>query len=187
MGLIVEEIVEEWLRRRGFFTIRGVRVGNNEMDLLALRLTSGRPECWHYEVQGSFRAMSFITSLPREVQRATGKRPRNAANRPLPLLQEGVHEWVERKFRGARLEETRRALCRAEWKFAFVFTKVRHAEELPLIREHGIEVLPLDVILRQLESGERMEEGILQGAAGYDLVDLAHWEHFLGRGGDAHA
>ena len=33
MALLAEEIVEEWLNRQGYFTIRGVKVGVHEMDL----------------------------------------------------------------------------------------------------------------------------------------------------------
>lgn len=32
MALLAEELVQEWLNRAGFFTIRGVRLGVHEMD-----------------------------------------------------------------------------------------------------------------------------------------------------------
>lgn len=35
MALLGESLVEEWLNREGFFTIRGVKHGVGEMDLLA--------------------------------------------------------------------------------------------------------------------------------------------------------
>ena len=39
MALLAEEVVEEWLNRKGYFTIRGAKVGVPEMDLLAVRTT----------------------------------------------------------------------------------------------------------------------------------------------------
>jgi hypothetical protein len=36
MALLAEEIVEEWLNRNGYFTIRGIKLGVQEIDLLAL-------------------------------------------------------------------------------------------------------------------------------------------------------
>ena len=33
MALLAEELVEEWLNRHGYFTIRGVKLGVHEMDL----------------------------------------------------------------------------------------------------------------------------------------------------------
>ena len=37
MALLAESLVEEWLSRSGFFTIRGVKHGVGEMDLLAVQ------------------------------------------------------------------------------------------------------------------------------------------------------
>jgi len=39
MALLAEEVVEEWLNRKGYFTIRGVKVGVDEIDILAIRPT----------------------------------------------------------------------------------------------------------------------------------------------------
>jgi hypothetical protein len=36
LALFAEALVEEWLNRKGYFTIRGVKVGNSEIDLLAV-------------------------------------------------------------------------------------------------------------------------------------------------------
>ena len=36
MALLAEEIVEEWLNRQGFFTIRGIKQGTQEIDLLSV-------------------------------------------------------------------------------------------------------------------------------------------------------
>jgi hypothetical protein len=33
---MTEELVEEWLNRKGYFTIRGVKLCVQEMDLLAM-------------------------------------------------------------------------------------------------------------------------------------------------------
>jgi hypothetical protein len=37
MALLAEEIVEEWLNRDGWFTIRGIKIGVDEIDILAIR------------------------------------------------------------------------------------------------------------------------------------------------------
>jgi hypothetical protein len=54
MLLLAEVVVEEWLKRRGYFTIRGVKLGNDEMDILAIRqLSNGNIERRHIEVSAS--------------------------------------------------------------------------------------------------------------------------------------
>ena len=51
MALLGEEVVEEWLNRNGYFTIRGIKVGVDEIDILAIRPTPDRQhECRHIEV-----------------------------------------------------------------------------------------------------------------------------------------
>jgi len=37
MPRLGEEIVEEWLNRQGHFTIRGIKLGVDEIDILAIR------------------------------------------------------------------------------------------------------------------------------------------------------
>ena len=36
MALVAEALVEEWLNRKGYFTIRGAKIGQGEIDLLAV-------------------------------------------------------------------------------------------------------------------------------------------------------
>lgn len=50
MALIAEEVVEEWLNRKGFFSIRGIKLGVREMDILAVRHGEGGIDRRHYEV-----------------------------------------------------------------------------------------------------------------------------------------
>ena len=55
MALIDEQLVEEWLNRSNFFTIRGIKCWLGEIDLLAIRQQGDTKEFWHIEVQVSFR------------------------------------------------------------------------------------------------------------------------------------
>jgi hypothetical protein len=65
MALLAESLVEEWLNRDGFFTIRGVKPGVDETDPLAVRpQPDGRVIGWHVEVEVSFRPIGFIARKP---------------------------------------------------------------------------------------------------------------------------
>jgi hypothetical protein len=59
MALLAEELVEEWLNRNGYFTIRGIKLGVHEIDLLAIRINSGNIEARHIEVQASVHPISI--------------------------------------------------------------------------------------------------------------------------------
>lgn len=61
MSLLAEVVVEEWLNQQGYFTIRGAKLGNDEIDILALRvLSNGVIERRHIEVQVSIKPIGYI-------------------------------------------------------------------------------------------------------------------------------
>ena len=167
--MLAEEVVEEWLNRDGFFTIRGVKVGVYEMDILAIRpQADGGHQCRHVEVQASINPMSYITKVPAAVRRQTGVAPHNAKKRELPLLRKGVQEWVDAKFNLLEKVELRTRLCPGAWTKELVVGNVKYEEELSLLNEAGVTIHRLKDILEDMV-GKR---GMVRSAAGADLYDL---------------
>lgn len=167
MAILAEEIVEEWLNRKGYFTIRGVKLGVDEIDLLAAKfLASGKCECRHIEVQASMRPISYISRVPKSDQRK-GVRA-NSATRTNDQLVSGVSEWVETKFRKANKVELMRRLFPSPWTSELVLNNVKSAEEVELIRAHGITIHRLPGIIGEMSAGH----GEIQSAAGADFFDL---------------
>ncbi len=62
MSLVTETLVEEWLNRKGYFTIRGAKKGGAEMDLLAVSFHE--PDALHVEVSVSVHAIGYISGPP---------------------------------------------------------------------------------------------------------------------------
>ena len=153
MALLAEEIVEEWLNRNGYFTIRGIKVGLYEIDLLAIRKTGSEIERRHIEVQASFRPVSYITPLPKQVQKETGRAPYNARKRSHKELEAGVQEWVHSKFLMQQKCELRESLYPGKWRYELVVNIVRHPEELVYIEKQGVKILHLSNINRISLSG----------------------------------
>ena len=82
MALLSESLVEEWLNRGGFFTIRGIKHGLGELDLLGIRheavaLVVG----WHVEVQSSFRPIGYIARLTKDMARNANRIRTSSATR----------------------------------------------------------------------------------------------------------
>ena len=177
MSIIAEELVEEWLNIQGYFTIRGVRVGTGEMDLLAVQVLDGAYDCWHYEVSGSLRPMGYVSDLAKGLQKTTGKKARSAIRRGLADLKVGVDEWVQKKFLDPEKEKTRQSLWQATWRFGFVVAKVKHQEEIPLLEEHGIRIVWLREILKDLKRRRDSRQPPIQAASWSDLVDLVMLDH----------
>jgi len=182
MALLAEEIVEEWLNRQGYFTIRGIKLGVHEIDLLAVRHhAAGPPECRHLEVQASIRPISYISHVPKQSQ--LSGRPANSAKRSDSELVEGVTEWVQKKFRHPRKLAVMDMLCSGCWSSELVINNVKSQDEINLLRSHGITILHLRDIIQAL--AERNFP--LQSAAGSDFVELIHLGASDPKGGDGAA
>ncbi len=170
MALLAEELVEEWLNRQGYFTIRGTKVGVLEIDLLAIRPTTEGIECRHIEVQASINPVSYITKVPKEVQRQTGRAANSARSRNDNELREGVREWIAKKFDHPKKEKLRGLLAPGNWSRELVVNVVKHQRELELLAESGITIRYLTEIVNELKNLNHL----LNGAAGTHLVDLVN-------------
>jgi hypothetical protein len=81
MALIAETIVEEYHNYLGYFTIRGVKKGSDEMDLLAIKVSNkNKIEALHIEVQVSHKPVRYISDFIAELHVA-GRSTSHAANR----------------------------------------------------------------------------------------------------------
>lgn len=169
MALLAEEIVEEWLNRNGYFTIRGAKIGVHEIDLLAVKPTQGGWECRHIEVQASINPISYITAVPKKLQDELGRKGASAKKRPDDELQEGIREWIEKKFSNKRKAELRSVLAPGKWSRELVVYNVKHDREVELLKKAGIEILKLSEILQEMNYGGT----ILEKASGASLVELA--------------
>ena len=179
MALIAEEVVEEWLNQQGFFTIRGIKVGNEEMDILAAKFEGGKLDLRHYEVQASVRPVTYVSKVTKEVQKSKNRAKTSAKGRSNQELDQTVKEWVEGKFRHPDKIKRRNQLAKGKWSYHFVIYNLRDAEELSKIKKSRIKVVTLKEILRDFEALNKemkkrkdiRKEGIFT-AAGRDLMDL---------------
>ena len=168
MALLAEELVEEWLNRQGYFTIRGIKVGVDEIDLLALRFdVSGQPQCRHIEVQASIRPVSYVSKVPKKHLEA-GQVPSSAKARSPELLETCVKEWVFKKYRNPKKIKIIQELFPQKWKSELVANNVKYEEELGLIEKEGIRVIRLGTIIKQLNE----EKFRIKSASGADFADL---------------
>lgn len=168
MALLAEEIVEEWLNRNGYFTIRGIKLGVHEIDLLAIAVRGTTIEARHIEVQASIRPISYLCQLPKNIQKETGRSPMSMKHRSKEELKDGVEEWINKKFDQDSKKRLRKELYQGEWIYELVIHHVKFQEELDLIEERGIKIHHLDDIVISLSK----QDTLIQSASGTELVDL---------------
>ncbi len=139
MALLDEQLVEEWLNRQNFFTIRGIKCGVDEIDLLAIRPMPEGLECWHVEVQISYRPVGYIGG------------DTSARRRTPDQLRAGVVQWVEKKFTSLRkIQRRNEILPGAQWRNFLVHAVLKDEAELPLMQELGVELIPYRQVLLEL-------------------------------------
>src|ERR1035441_6453896 len=115
MALLAESLVEEWLNRKGFFTIRGIKHGVGELDLLGIRREpEGSLTGWHVEVQASFRPIGYIAKLTSNlVVKGDKNRSRTSAVARSPEEVElCARDWVRAKFHAEEKMRVREKLDR---------------------------------------------------------------------------
>jgi len=168
MALLAESLVEEWLNRKGFFTIRGVKHGAGEMDLLAVSPQPNGVIGWHIEVQVSFRPIGYISK-----QTLTGDSGRTHSYvRARTRTQEEAcaRGWVGAKFRDPDKAQLRERLWPGiAWSFHLVHGVVRYPRELEVFASEGVTCHPFHQLLSDLS---RHDGHPFSGSAGGDLAEI---------------
>jgi hypothetical protein len=174
MALLAESLVEEWLNRQGFFTIRGIKQRISEIDLLAIRPTDSGLVGWHVEVQVSFRPVSYICKLPKDVSRATGIARTSAKLRSSDEIGTCARDWVEGKYKSPDKQRLRNQLWPGvDWSFHLVHGVVKDESELAAIKACGVTLSPFHKCLFDL--CERDDIVAFSGSAGGDLAEVVRY------------
>lgn len=172
MAALAESLVDEWLNRQGFFTVRGLKHGVDEIDLLGVRPGKKSLEAWHVEVQASFRPIGYISPLLNDFVPSFAKSKTSAKERPLEILKPCVTAWVDGKFRSdAKTKARESAWPGLKWHQVLVHAVVREDVELELIAAEGIELIALHNVLAKLKHAA----GKLKGGAGTDLAEMIEY------------
>jgi hypothetical protein len=173
MSLLAETLVEEWLNRQRFFTIRGLKRGVGEIDLLAIQHgEEGRVEAWHVEVQASVRPIGYLTRLTTKTARNTGNNCLRSyiSTRTSEEMHLCVQDWVSAKFLRPEKVHLRNSLWPgADWSYHLAYGILRYPKELEAFHAQGVQCHSLRDILTTLL---QTEQGHFTGSAGGDFADL---------------
>lgn len=160
MALLDEQLVEEWLNRQNFFTIRGIKSGVDEIDLLAIRPTPEEMECWHVEVQISYRPVGYIGG------------DTNARKRTKNELRAGVEQWIAKKFTSPKKVKRRNEiLSNVSWRKLLVHAVLKDEAELKIMEELGVELIQYKRVLEDLRSENKSKSS----SAASGIVEILNY------------
>jgi len=172
MALLAETLVDEWLNRNGFFTMRGLKHGVHEIDLLGVRQTDNGQVAVHVEVQVSMRPIGYIAPLLSEFVPSFAKSKTSAKNRPREIIRPCTQAWVEKKFTSSEKHRVRSLKWpNSKWDLQFVHGVVKDEYELEVIRQLGINTVSLYEVLHELKHSP----GKITGGAGTDFAELIEY------------
>lgn len=174
MALLAESLVEEWLNRDGYFTIRGVKHGVGEMDLLAVRpQPDGLVVGCHVEVQISFRPIGYISKRTEDMIAESGGGRTSARVRTPQQVEVCAREWVAAKFRARdKIQLRERLWPGVVWSFHLVHAIVREPRELEVFSAEGVACHPFYELLSALSIRSK---GSFSGSAGGDLAEIVSY------------
>lgn len=155
--------------------MRGIKdSGVDEIDLLGVRPgPTGGLEAWHVEAQISFRPVGYITQLCRAERERSGRSPNSAIRRSSEVLKESVSEWIHKKYDSPKKVKLREKVwpdLLSPWKKIFVHGIANYQEELSLINQKGVALIPFREILDYLNASQG-----LTGASGTDISDIIRY------------
>ena len=143
MALLDEELVEYWLNNQGFFCMRGIKTGLGEIDFLAVRPMDAAFECWHVEVQVSFRPVGYLGG------------DTNARKRSDSELRDGIEHYIHKKFTSdAKVAKRESLLPKADWQYKLVLAELKDESEIALIEQRGIDVIRYSEVIAELEAAK---------------------------------
>ena len=158
------------MNRQGIFTMRGIKDGVSEMDLVGVAQNKqGVIEGFHIECQVSFRPVSYVTPLTEEYSKQYGKAKTSAWKRPPEVVRDCVIAWIEKKFDHKDKKKVRESLWPGiTWQKILVHGVIKNSdEEIELSRR--LRMVSFHEVLR--DTCFRAHGGY-PGAVGADLVDI---------------
>ena len=161
MALVAETLVEEWLNRKGYFTIRGIKTGQSEIDLLAASFRE--LDALHVEVTVSAYPIAYIGP------------PASAKKRTPEEVKAGAEEWFVKKFQGnkGQVVGRREELCPdRNWRLMLVYGNLKYPEELASIEDCGVEVKYIGEILEELRERKRTFATSSEASGIAELFDI---------------
>ncbi len=162
MALLAEQLVEEWLHGQGYFTLRGLKLGVQEADLLGIRLIDGKIDAVHVEVSVSTNPVGYKTPLTVEDVKVTGAGGvLSAKRRPQDVMARAVAAWVHKKFAHPKKIEAMEQLAPGVlFKRFYVIGNYNYSEEMTEIASHGVEIIPINQIITAIPSGRFKTSGV---------------------------
>ena len=126
---IFEEIVSHWLFSQGYFVINNLKVGVNEIDILAVKIEKGMVvKKLHIEVQCSSNPIGYIGGNS------------SAKIRSKKEIEQGVNGYVHKKFYSPKIKKVVESLLGDNYDKWFICGVLKDGTTIEIFKKHQIKV-----------------------------------------------
>lgn len=138
---IIEDIVADYFYSKGYFLIKNLKAGLNEIDILAIKLNNNQKidEAIHIEVHCSSKPIGYIGGSP------------SARRRALKEVELGVEDYIKRKFTNEKVENIIKRLIGNKYKKLFICGKLKEEETIIYFEKNDITVRRIWDILEDMK------------------------------------
>jgi Holliday junction resolvase-like predicted endonuclease len=139
---IIENIVANWFNSKGYFLIKNLKVGVNEIDILAIRLNSDQKinDAVHIEVQCSSNPIGYIGGTP------------SAKKRDASEVELGVAAYIEKKFNNKKITDVIKNLVGNKYRKMFICGKLKEEDTVKYFEKNGIMVKRVWEIFKEIKN-----------------------------------
>lgn len=140
---LIADIVGEWLCLKGYFIIKGLKAGQNEIDVLAIKPRDGKiVEAAHYEVSISTTPIGYLGE-------------RSAKQQSDTEVRRSIARFVAKKYKNLNVVGIIERLVGKGYSRYFVTGNRKHEMEIIALKEHGINVIEITQILNEVRDLKR--------------------------------
>lgn len=141
---IIENIVAGWFNSKGYFLIKNLKVGVNEVDILAVRLDDNQKvnDAIHIEVQCSSNPIGYIGGTP------------SAKKRDASEVEVGVVAYIDKKFNNPKITGVIKSLIGNKYRKMFICGKLKEEETIKYFEKNGIKVMRVWQIFKDIKTNE---------------------------------
>src|SRR3989344_4127041 len=141
---IIENIVANWFNSKGYFLIKNLKVGVNEIDILAVKLNNNQKvdDAVHIEVQCSSNPIGYIGGSP------------SAKRRNISEVELGVVAYIEKKFSDKKIKSVIEKLIGNKYRQMFICGKLKDESTIKYFQKNGIEVVRVWQIFKEIKANK---------------------------------
>src|SRR3989344_4665719 len=141
---IIENIVANWFNSKGYFLIKNLKVGVNEIDILAVKLNNNQKvdDSIHIEVQCSSNPIGYIGG-------SSSAKKRNASG-----IESGVAAYIDKKFNNKKIKNVIERLIGNKYRKMFICGKLKDESTIKYFKKNGIKVMRVWQIFKEIKANK---------------------------------